>query len=217
MLLAITSAGCAVKVAPATPPPKAKTVATAATAGPEIKLYPIDKVGYDALFDFYRGKVVLVDFWATWCPKCREDFPHTVELDRKYGSEGLVVVSFACDDADKEEEILAFLRAQQATFKNLRGVAGADEKTFEDFQIAGGALPHYKLYDRKGKLSKTFAVDPEAEHQFSLEDIDAAVQELLAEHQKPSEAPASSTGETGKSDKPVDQDSGARTEDRADP
>src|SRR5262245_15828247 len=99
MLLAITLAGCVAKVAPAPAPPTAKTTATAsATAGPEIKLYRIDKVGYDASFDFYPGKVVLVDFWATWCPKCREDFPHTVELDRKYASEGLVVVSFSCDD-----------------------------------------------------------------------------------------------------------------------
>jgi thiol-disulfide isomerase/thioredoxin len=200
MLLAIALAGCVAKVAPAPAPPRVKTTVTAAvTAGPEIKLYPIDKVGYDAFLVHYPGKVVLVDFWATWCPKCREDFPQTVELDRKYGAEGLVVVSFACDDADKDEEILAFLREQQATFKNLRGVDGANEKTFEEFQIAGGALPHYKLYDRKGKLSKTFAVDPEAEHQFSLEDIDAAIQELLAEGQKPPEAPAAAAAEeTGK-------------------
>ena len=218
MLLAITLAGCAVKVAPATPAPKAKTVATAAAAGPEIKLYPIDKVGYEAFLVHYPGKVVLVDFWATWCPKCREDFPHTVELDRKHGFEGLVVVSFACDDADKEEEILAFLRAQQATFKNLRSVAGADEKTFEDFQIAGGALPHYKLYNRQGKLSKTFAVDPEAEHQFSLEDINAAVQELLAEGQKPPETPAAAAAEeTGKADETGDKARDAAGENRARP
>ena len=213
ILLTTVIVGCAVKVAPAPAPPKAKTTAaTGAAAGPEITLHAIDKVGYDAFLFHYTGKVVLIDFWATWCPKCREDFPHTVGLDRKYASEGLVVVSFACDDADKEEEVLAFLRAQQATFKNLRAVAGADEKTFEDFQIAGGALPHYKLYDRKGNLSKTFAVDPEAEHQFSLEEIDDAVQELLAEGPKP---PAAAAEETGKSDKAEGRDAGA--ENRTDP
>jgi thiol-disulfide isomerase/thioredoxin len=219
ILLAITFAGCVAKVAPAPAPPRAKTTTTAvATAGPEIKLYPIDKVGYEAFLVHYPGKVVLVDFWATWCPKCREDFPHTVELDRKYGSDGLVVVSFACDDADQVEEILTFLREQQATFKNLRGVDGSNEKTFEDFQIAGGALPHYKLYDRQGKLSKTFAVDPDAERQFSLEDIDAAVQELLAEGQKPPEAPAATAaGEKGKSDEPGDENVDAGTENRTEP
>jgi thiol-disulfide isomerase/thioredoxin len=214
IILATALAGCAVKVAPAPAPPKPKTATAAATASPEIKLYPMDKVGYEAFLVHYPGKVVLVDFWATWCPKCREDFPHTVELDRKYGSDGLVVVSFACDDADKEEEILTFLREQQATFKNLRGVDGANETTFDDFQIAGGALPHYKLYDRKGKLSKTFAVDPEAEHQFSLEDIDAAVQKLLAEGQKPPEIPAPPAAEqTDKPEQPGDdvKDSGSES------
>jgi len=214
LLLAIAFAGCAAKVAPAPAPPKATAIATTtATASPEIKLYPIDKVGYDAFLIHYPGKVVLVDFWATWCPKCREDFPHTVELDRKYASEGLVVVSFSCDDADKEEEIMSFLREQQATFKNLRGVDGTNEKTFEDFQIAGGALPHYKLYDRRGNLSKTFAVDPEAEHQFSLEDIDAAVQELLGEGQKAQETPASAAAEqSAKPAEPGDEkDSGSES------
>jgi thiol-disulfide isomerase/thioredoxin len=218
ILLAIPLAGCAVKVAPAPAPPKAKTAAAAATAGPEIKLYPNDKVGFDAFLVHYPGKVVLVDFWATWCPKCREDFPHTVALDRKYGPEGLVVVSFACDDADKEGEVLGFLREQEATFKNLRGVDGSNEKTFEDFQIAGGALPHYKLYDRKGKLSKSFAVDPEAEQQFSLADIDAAIQELLAEDQKPPETQApGATVETDKSEEPdQDGEKDAETQNRAD-
>lgn len=136
----------------------------------------------------YRGKVVLVDFWATWCPKCREDFPHTVALERKYGPQGLVVVSLACDDDDKTDEIMSFLREQEATIHNLRGVHGTDEQTFEEFQIEGGALPHYKLYDRKGELRKTFAIDPDKDTQFSLADIDAAVEELVAEDKKPAEA-----------------------------
>jgi thiol-disulfide isomerase/thioredoxin len=186
-LISIALAGCAVKVAPAPAPPKAKATATAAAAGLEIKLDRIDKVGYDAMLVHYPGKIVLVDFWATWCPKCREDFPHTIELHRKYGSEGVVVVSFACDDADKTDEIMSFLREQEATFKNLRSVHGADEKTFEDFAIDGGALPHYKLYDRQGALRKTFAIDLDKDTQFSLADIDAAVDELLAEDKKPAD------------------------------
>jgi len=188
ILVAISLAGCAAKVAPApAATPKAKTATAATPAGPEIKLDRIDKVGYEAMVTYYAGKVVLVDFWATWCPKCREDFPHTVALDRKYGPRGLVVVSLACDDTDKTDEIMSFLREQEATIKNLRGVHGTDEKTFEDFQIAGGALPHYKLYDRKGELRKTFAIDPDKDTQFSLADIDAAVEELLAEDKKSAE------------------------------
>ncbi len=188
-VVAVALAGCTVKVAPApAATPKAKTATAATPAGPEIKLHRIDKVGYEAMVGSYPGKVVLVDFWATWCPKCREDFPHTVALDRKYAPEGLVVISFACDDDDKTDEIMSFLKEQNAAIKNVRGVDGTDEKTFEDFQIDGGALPHYKLYDRKGELRKTFAIDPNAQTQFSLADIDTAVEELLAEEKKPAEA-----------------------------
>jgi hypothetical protein len=48
-----------------------------------------------------------------------------------------------------------------------------------EFAIDGGALPHYKLYDRRGRLSRTFSTDPESDQQFSTDDIDAAVAELL--------------------------------------
>ena len=65
------------------------------------------------------------------------------------------------------------------TIQNLRAVDGSDEKTFEEFAIDGGAVPHYKLYDRQGRLSRTFATDPEADNQFSIDDIDTAVAELL--------------------------------------
>jgi catechol 2,3-dioxygenase-like lactoylglutathione lyase family enzyme len=104
-----------------------------------------------------------------------------VELDRQHRSDGLVVLSFSCDDTDKTDEVLTFLREHEAKFKNLISVDGTGDKTFEDFEIEGGALPHYKLYDRQGKLRKTFSVDPEADKQLSLEDLDAAVKELLAE------------------------------------
>lgn len=46
-----------------------------------------------------RGKVVLLDFWATWCDPCREEIPHFVELQRKYGSDGLQIVGVSMDDS----------------------------------------------------------------------------------------------------------------------
>ena len=181
MLVALL-AGCgaepAVKKPTASPP--AKNVVAADSAKPQIRVQQIDKTGLSAVIGHLPGKVVLVDFWATWCPKCREDFPHSVELSRKFGPAGLVVISLACDDAGHTDQVLEFLREQNATFQNLRSAFGSDERTFEDFEIAGGALPHYKLFDRKGRLYRTFASDPEADKQFTLDEIDAAIEELLA-------------------------------------
>jgi len=172
-------------------------VAPASPAAPAdgIQLQQIDKAGLSAVVGHMPGKVVLVDFWATWCPACRKQLAHTVELSRKFGPDGLIVISLACDDKNKSEEVLAVLRQENATFQNLRSAHGSDEKTFDDFEIDGGALPHYKLYDRKGKLRRTFAADPTADKQFSLDDVDAAVVALLEEGREKKEAPEAKPGE----------------------
>jgi thiol-disulfide isomerase/thioredoxin len=47
----------------------------------------------------YRGKIVLLDFWATWCVPCREATPHFVELQRKYGDRGLQIIGISMDDS----------------------------------------------------------------------------------------------------------------------
>jgi cytochrome c biogenesis protein CcmG, thiol:disulfide interchange protein DsbE len=47
----------------------------------------------------YRGKVVLLDFWATWCVPCREETPHFVELQQKYGGQGLQIIGVSMDDS----------------------------------------------------------------------------------------------------------------------
>lgn len=157
------------------------TDADSKSAASEITLKAAQPDDLQKLIATHKGKVVLVDFWATWCAPCRKQFPHTVELSRKHAADGFAAISVSCDDADRDAEILAFLKKSDARFDNIRSKFGGDEETFTAFEIEGGALPHYKLYDRTGKLRHTFGTDPTADKQFTPEDIDVKVAELLEE------------------------------------
>jgi cytochrome c biogenesis protein CcmG, thiol:disulfide interchange protein DsbE len=55
--------------------------------------------GQQVTLSSYRGKVVLLDFWATWCGPCKEEIPHLVDLQNWYGSEGLQIIGVSMDDS----------------------------------------------------------------------------------------------------------------------
>jgi thiol-disulfide isomerase/thioredoxin len=143
----------------------------------------VDRAEYDAALVSLRGKVVLVDCWATWCVPCLEQLPHSLELAERYADHGLVVLTLSFDDPGKTEQVQNVLAAKggQAQGQHFISKPGGTQ-SMEDFEITGGALPHYKLYDPSGTVSHTFALDPTAEKQFTTGDIDAAVATLLAEH-----------------------------------
>ena len=144
-----------------------------------VTLRVADRGVYEELLTKHKGKVILVDFWATWCALCMQQFSHTVEMHEKYGRQGLAVISVSLDDPNDEAQVRDFLKQKRATFDNLLSKWGASDPSFEAFNIDTGALPHYQLYDRSGKLRRTFSVDPLAEEQFGPEDIEQALKELL--------------------------------------
>lgn len=147
-----------------------------------IELKAVDRASYDATLDGLRGNVVLVDFWATWCGPCLEQLPHSTALAEERRDEGLVVVTVSMDDPEDVDRIKSALasRGGQATV-NLVSADGGGSPSMSAFEVTGGALPHYKLYDRDGELRQTFSLDPSAEKQFTSEDVAAAVGALLAE------------------------------------
>lgn len=145
----------------------------------EVTLRVADLRVYQEVLAKHKGKPILVDFWATWCVPCIEQFPHTVELHTKHAAAGLAVVSVSLDDPADEVKVRTFLEKQGATFDNLLSKWGGDGPSFENFDIRGGAVPHYKLYDRDGQLRQTFSVDPAAKRQFTPADIERSVLDLL--------------------------------------
>jgi thiol-disulfide isomerase/thioredoxin len=172
--------GCQQAPQPEPAAPRASPASEAPRKPAEVTLDVVDQAGFEQALAKSKGKVVLVDFWATWCTPCKKAFPHTVALAGKYAPQGLEVISVSMDDDAAHEEALAFLKEQQATFNNLRSKWGAEEEAIEKFEIDGGGLPHLKLYDRQGKLVKKFTSgDPDAV--FSQEDVELAVRQLVTQ------------------------------------
>ena len=134
---------------------------------------------FDAAVAKHKGKVVFVDFWATWCVPCRKAFPHTVELAAKH-SDDLAVISMSFDDSELHEEALAFLKEQNATFDNLMCELGGGDESFDAYEIGDAGLPYFRLYDRSGALKQVFKNDVDAGKGVDLDEVHKAIEELLA-------------------------------------
>jgi thiol-disulfide isomerase/thioredoxin len=149
---------------------------------PSAKVTVVDRAGLDAELAKLRGKVVLVDFWATWCRPCVDQLPHTLDLRQHLAGRGLAVVTVSCDDPAEIARVTEVLSSKNAEgASNFISQFGGSPQTMEAFEISTGAVPFYKVYDRTGKLRQTFGIDPASKKQFTPADIEAAVEQLLAE------------------------------------
>jgi thiol-disulfide isomerase/thioredoxin len=93
-----------------------------------------------------KGKVVVVDFWATWCPPCREEIPGYIALTRKYGRDGLVIVGISLDQGGPEV-VKTFASRAGINYPLVMG----DEKVVAAFGGVEG-IPTTFLIDRTGQI-----------------------------------------------------------------
>jgi cytochrome c biogenesis protein CcmG/thiol:disulfide interchange protein DsbE len=98
-----------------------------------------------------KGSIVLLDFWATWCPPCLMSIPELVGLQQKYREKGLVVFGISLDDPEQisNGDLLDFKKRLNINYKILR----ADWKVMEDYFGSGSAsIPTMFVIDREGRI-----------------------------------------------------------------
>jgi peroxiredoxin len=103
-----------------------------------------------------RGKVVLVNFWATWCTTCVREMPKMVETWRKYSPQGYDVVAVAVQ-SDHPNQVADFAQRRALPFKVALDSSGDISRGFGDTPL----LPESVLIDRRGRIVARFAGEPE--------------------------------------------------------
>jgi peroxiredoxin len=116
-----------------------------------------DLSGKTWTFAELRGKVVLVNFWATWCPPCRKEMPDLETLYRRFESKGLVVLGISDEEAAK---VAPFIRERKVSFPVL---LDPGRKVNEMFVVEG--IPKSFVFDREGKLVAQ-SIDMRTQKQF---------------------------------------------------
>lgn len=134
----------------------------------------VDEAAYPKTVAAQRGRVVLVNFWATWCAPCRKEMPGLASLEKKLGARGFTLVTVSADEPEDAAAAEAFLRKS--------GVAGAGylKKSRDDNAFINGidpkwsgALPASFLYDRQGRKVRSFFGEVE------MAELEAAILKLL--------------------------------------
>ncbi len=135
---------------------------------------PLNEAGFRQLLDANKGKVVLVDFWATWCSPCREEMPLLVRLEGKYRQRGLRLLTVSCDEPEEEAGAAEFLWEHRVSGPRYVKRVEDDEKfiNFVDSKWSG-ALPALFLYDKSGRLARSFVGETD------MTELEKAILKLL--------------------------------------
>ena len=122
---------------------------SAATNGATVLALDLpDVAGVDQRLSQWKGKILVHNFWATWCEPCREEMPRFVTLQRQFGEKGLQFVGIAIDQPDKARE---FAKEIELNYPTLIGGYGAIELS-KTLGNDIGALPFTLVVNRAGSV-----------------------------------------------------------------
>lgn len=121
------------------------------------KLSPLDEATYPKTVAAQKGKVVLVNFWATWCVPCRKEMPELAKMAASLKAKNFDLVTISADEPEDEQTAIAFLAKAGITGSAFAKRAKNDDKFINAIEPKwSGALPALILYDKTGKKVKAW-------------------------------------------------------------
>ena len=126
---------------------KSNIIFTSDKKASDFKLKTLE--GKEVKLSDYRGKIVIIDFWATWCPPCRKGIPDLISLQEEFKKD-LVVIGISLDQQNTIKDLKPFIENYKINYPVVLG----DEKVVKDY---GGisAIPTSFIIDQKGNIVDT--------------------------------------------------------------
>jgi len=137
-------------------------------------LAKINEISYPKMIAAQKGKVVLVDFWATWCVPCRKEMPELAKLEAKLKAKGLVLIPISADEPENEAAAREFLAKAGVKTQGYLKAPKDDDAFIRAIDAKwGGELPALVLYDKTGRKAQIWKGET------ALATIEAAVNKLF--------------------------------------
>ncbi len=124
-----------------------------AVIGKEVGLKLKDLFGTEQNLNQYKGRIVVLNFWATYCVPCRTEMPDLAAIQNEYAALGVQVIGASTDEAADRPKILQFIKETKINFPVWMGATSADMQSFG----LGEALPGTVVIDKSGKIVKVIS------------------------------------------------------------
>ena len=125
----------------------------ATTIGKEIELTLKDPFGTEQRLSSLKGRIVILNFWATYCIPCRKEMPDLAAIQNEYAALGVQVIGASADETNDRDKVLQFVKETKVNFPIWIGATAADMMRFG----LGTALPGTVIIDREGRVAKVIS------------------------------------------------------------